>query len=46
MFKQRLSGEDNDIQIDETGGNEQYYEAFTVETDISEFLAYESYMRP
>jgi hypothetical protein len=33
-------GEDNDIQIDDTGGNEQYTEVFTLDTDISEVLAY------
>jgi hypothetical protein len=39
-------GEDNNIQCDDTGGNERYYEAFTVDTDISEVLAYETNMRP
>jgi hypothetical protein len=33
-------GGNNDIQSDDTSGNEQYYEAFTVDTDISEVLAY------
>jgi hypothetical protein len=41
-----IVGEDNDIQSEDAGGNEQYYEAFTVDTYISEVLAYASTMRP
>jgi hypothetical protein len=41
-----MVGEYNDIHSDDISGNERYYEAFTVDTDISEVLAYASNLRP